>query len=49
MSRLELFVEGLLTRGVINGMDEVSGWDARILNEEMLEMVQRNTQRRRSG
>ncbi|MDE5907384.1 MAG: DUF4280 domain-containing protein [Lachnospiraceae bacterium] len=41
VSRLELFVEGLSTRGVINGMDEVPGWDARILNEEMLEMVRR--------
>ncbi|MDE5908329.1 MAG: DUF4280 domain-containing protein [Lachnospiraceae bacterium] len=41
VSRLELFVEGLSTRGVINGMEEVPGWDARILNEEMLEMVRR--------
>ncbi|MEY8268790.1 PAAR-like protein [Lachnospiraceae bacterium 64-25] len=41
VSRLELFVEGLSTRGVINGMEEVQGWDARILNEEMLEMVRR--------
>ena len=41
VSRLELLVEGLSTRGVINGMEEVPGWDARILNEEMLEMVRR--------
>lgn len=41
VSRLELFVEGLSTRGVINGMEEVPRWDARILNEEMLEMVRR--------
>ena len=41
VSRLKLFVEGLSTRGVINGMEEVPGWDARILNEEMLEMVRR--------
>ena len=41
VSRLELFVEGLSTRGVINRMEEVPGWDARILNEEMLEMVRR--------
>ncbi|MDE5908327.1 MAG: hypothetical protein K2H52_06275 [Lachnospiraceae bacterium] len=41
MSRLELLVEGPSTRGVINGIDEVPGWDARILNEEMLEMVRR--------
>ena len=41
VSRLELFVEGLSTRGVINGMEDMPGWDARLLNEEMLEMVRR--------
>ena len=41
VSRLELFVEGLSTRGVINGMEDTPGWDARLLNEEMLEMVKR--------
>ena len=41
VSRLELFVEGLSTRGVINGMEDLPGWDARLLNEEMLEMVRR--------
>lgn len=41
VSRLDLFVEGLSARGVINGMDDVPGWDARLLNEEMLEMVRR--------
>ena len=41
VSRLELFVEGLSTRGVINGMEDTPGWDARLLNEEMLEMVRR--------
>ena len=28
VSRLELFVEGLSTRGVINGMEDTPGWDA---------------------
>ena len=44
VSRLELFVEGLSTRGVINGMEDTPGWDARLLNEEMLEMVRREYQ-----
>ncbi|MBD5463353.1 MAG: DUF4280 domain-containing protein [Lachnospiraceae bacterium] len=44
VSRLEVFVEGLSTRGVINGMEDTPGWDARLLNEEMLEMVRREYQ-----
>ena len=40
-SRLDLFVEGLSRQGVINGMNDVPGWNVRLLNEEMLEMVRR--------
>lgn len=38
----ERFINGLENAGVLNNMDEVSGWDVHILNDAMIEMLRRD-------
>ncbi len=41
-SAFDHFMNGLETTGVLNGMDEVKGWDAHYLNKEMIEMLRKD-------